>query len=259
MFVAEMKTSRSGIFDSEIRPSLKRRTTLIVLVTGTLFGLSTYFYVLAFEKAGAVSAAIAIQAYPLFAILWETLFLGRRKTALELAFTFLLIGALYFLATDGTWTIHGLSFWFVFALSVPFLWSVAHVILKEVLDRTPITPAQVIFFRVLVSSVLLGCIVLTVYDVDVIVRDLFEITFQKFALIMGLVYYIELINWFYAVRHIDISVASSIAVPSPALTMVLAVLFLGETIAVYQVVTLGIVILSLYGLLFAGGRKAKVS
>ena len=46
-------------------------------------------------------------------------------------------------------------------------------------------------------------------------------------MILGLVYYLELIFWFYAVRHIDVSVASSITVPWPALTMVLAVLVLG--------------------------------
>ena len=83
---------------------------------------------------------------PLFAILWETLFLKRRKSALELAFTFLLLAALYYLATGGTWRVAGFSFWFVVALGIPFLWSIAHVILKEVMDKTPRDPGRDHFF-----------------------------------------------------------------------------------------------------------------
>ena len=96
-----------------------------------MFGISTFSYVLSMEKAGTVSASIAIQAYPLFAILWETMFLNRKKNKAELLFTFLLIAGLYYLGTNGSWQIEGLSYWFIFALSVPLIWSVAHVILNS--------------------------------------------------------------------------------------------------------------------------------
>ena len=138
-----------------LSPARKARTLAITVTTGAIFGLSTYVYVLAFEKAGAVSAAIALQAYPLFAMVLEAIFLGRRKSRGELFFTFLIIAALYYLATGGTWRIDGFSFWSVFALGVPLLWSVAHVALKEVLDTTPITPNQVTFSRLLVSTAFL--------------------------------------------------------------------------------------------------------
>ncbi len=251
----EIASPNKGILDARLPAGPRRRAIAIILVTGAIFGLSTYVYVVAMEKAGAVSAAIAIQAYPLFAILWETLFLNRRKTPLELACTALLLAALYYLATGGTGRIEGFSFWFVFALGIPFLWSVAHVIIKEVLDKTPITPAQVTFFRVLVSSVFLGGVLLAVAGPAAIIQDMGNISFQKVALLMGFVYYLELINWFYAVRYIDVSVASSITVPAPALTMVLAVPLLGDSVEMHQVVALGVVIVSLYGLLFAGARK----
>ena len=253
----EIGSSNKGIFAAHLEPRRRRRVIAIILLTGVIFGLSTFVYVLAVERAGAVSAAIAIQAYPLFAILWETLFLNRRKTPLELLFTLLLLTALYYLATNGTWRIAGFSFWFAVALAIPFLWSVAHVIIKEVLNRTPITPAQVTFFRVLVSSVFLGVVFLIVAGPSNLLADMGNGSFQRAAMIMGLVYYLELIFWFYAVRTIDVSVASSITVPAPALTMVLAVVFLGDEVETYQVITLGVVVLSIYGLLFAGARKLR--
>jgi drug/metabolite transporter (DMT)-like permease len=257
LVLVELRSADRGIFGGGLDPDLKRRTLAIILFTGAIFGLSTYVYVLAIEKAGAVSAAIAIQAYPLFAILWETLFLKRRKTAPELLFTLMLLAALSYLATGGTWRIEGISPWFGVALCIPFLWSVAHVIIKEELGRTPITPAQVTFFRVLVSSVFLGAVSVAVSGPQAILEDLANVGFQAFALIMGLVYYVELMFWFHAVRHIDISVASSITVPAPALTMVLAMVFLGDAVAGYQVITLAVVVASIYGLLFAGARKRR--
>jgi len=256
LFVGELRTANKGIFSAYLPPRQKRLTIIIILLTGMIFGLSTYIYVLAVEKAGAVSAAIAIQAYPLFAILWETIFLKRSKSPLELAFTFLLLGALYYLATNGTWHIIGFSLWFIFALGIPFLWSVAHVIIRQVLGQTPITPAQVTFFRVLISSIFLLIVLFGVAGADNIIKDLGNFSFQKIALLMGLVYYLELIIWFYAMRYIDVSVASSITVPAPALTMVLAIAFLNERVEAYQLITLCLVILSVFGLIFAGKKRA---
>jgi drug/metabolite transporter (DMT)-like permease len=74
---------------------------------------------------------------------------------------------------------------------------------------------------------------------------------------MGLVFYLELVNWFYAVKHVDVSVASSITTPTPIITMVLAIIFLQESIEVYQINAMLIVFLSLYGLLYFGKRKRE--
>ncbi len=254
----ELRSDNRGIFAAELPRKSKNRTTLIILVTGLIFGISTYVYVLSVEKAGTVSAAIAIQAYPLFAILWETIFLNRRKSRAELFFTFLLISSLYYLGTSGTWRIEGLSPWFIVALGVPFLWSIAHVIIKEVLDKTPITPAQVTFFRVLISSAVLILFGVVVNGVDSVFTGVGNFGFQLFALSMGFVYYLELIVWFYAVKHIDVSVASSITTPWPVVTMILATIFLQEKILGYQVLTMVFVAVSIYGLLYAGKRKRTV-
>ena len=255
VLLIEYRYANRGILDADLSGRLKRKTVLIILATGALFGVSTFVYVLALEKAGTVSASIAIQAYPLFAILWETIFLNRKKTTAELLFTFLLIVGLYYLGTNGTWLIEGLSYWFVFALSVPFIWSVAHVIIKEVLDKTPITPAQVTFFRVLVSVIVLFTMSVTINGLSQVAHLMENNIFQMYAAAMGLVYYLELVNWFYAVKHVDVSVASSITTPWPVVTVILAIIFLHESIEIYQVVTLVIVFISVYGILLSGKKK----
>ncbi|MCP3959099.1 MAG: DMT family transporter [bacterium] len=255
LVLAELRFGNPGILTAELPENTGIRTVAIIMVTGLIFGISTYGYVLSIERAGTVSAAIAIQSYPVFAILWETIFLDRRKNSTELLFTGLLIVSLYYVGTSGTWEVEGISLWFLVALGVPFLWSVAHVIIKEILDKTPITPGQVTFFRVLVSSVALFAIALLVNGSNSVFAGVADMKFQMFALVMGFVYYVELVVWFYAVRHVDVSVASSITTPWPVVTMVLAGIFLQETIVGYQVVAMAFVAISIYGLLYAGKKK----
>lgn len=253
VFGIEFKRGTRGVFGVDLSQAERRRLIGVAVFTGALFGLSTYLYVLGVERAGAANAAIAIQAYPLFAILWESLFLKRHKTPLELALTLVLISSLFYLGTGGTFRMSGLSPWFLVSLGVPFLWSIAHVIIKEELSSTPVTPVQVTFFRVAISTVFLAAVLTMAAPNGLLAAG--NAILQPMAALMGLVYFLELIVWFYAVRHIDVSLASSITTPWPALTMILAVPFLGDTIETYQVVALVVVIACIYGLTLASLRK----
>ncbi|TKJ18090.1 MAG: hypothetical protein CEE43_18740 [Promethearchaeota archaeon Loki_b32] len=79
--------------------------------------------------------------------------------------------------------------------------------------------------------------------------------FQIFGFLMGIVYYLELVNWFYAVKHVDVSVASMITTPTPVITMAFVLFILKESIELYQIIAMIIVFLSLYGLLWSGREK----
>ncbi|MHA7968443.1 DMT family transporter [Rhizobium sp. CAU 1783] len=253
----ESRSGTSRLLSGEAGTASRRRALVVVVVTGAMFGLSTFLYVFGIERAGAVSAAIAMQAYPVFAILWESLFLKRRKSMVELLLTAALMVALYYLGTGGTWRIDGFSPWFLLALGVPFLWSVAHVIIREELGRTPVTPAEVTLLRVAVSAVFLGG-VLAIVDPQQFATGLVRGDFLLFGMAMGLVYYLELIVWFYAIRHIDVSLASSITTPWPALTMVLSALLLGDRVEPYQIAAFILIAGCIYGLMIAGLRKSSV-
>jgi len=235
------------------------RTLAIALLTGAMFGLSTYMYVVAAERAGPVSLAIALQAYPLFAILLEWLLFGKRKTRAELALTALLILALAYLTTGGTFRVSQVSWWSAFALGIPLLWSIAHILLKRLLDTTPITPNQVTVSRLAISGACLLLLQLALGQSGQLGATLLDGELQRAAALMGLAYYCELILWFHAMRHIEVSVASSLTVPAPAVTLLLAVLFLGAPVETYQVVAMSVIALGLYGLVYAGWRAAAVA
>ncbi|SIS66363.1 EamA-like transporter family protein [Phaeovulum vinaykumarii] len=254
LVLAEWHRGTRGIFSPTLPAPERRRMGAVTVATGLMFGLATYLYVLSVEKAGATTAAIAIESYPLFAILWESLFLGRRKTRAELALTGVLLATMYYLGTGGTGRLEGVSVWFLLALAVPFLWSIAHVIIKEELGRSPITPAQVTLFRVAISAVALGGVAALI-DPQALWQALSRPEFQAFGFLMGLCYYLELLVWFHALRHVDVSVASSITMPWPAFTMVLAALVLGDVIAPYQIGSFAVALVCIYGLTLLDLRK----
>jgi drug/metabolite transporter (DMT)-like permease len=256
VFAIGLSGPNKGIFGVRLPRRELWRTAIVGIVTGILFGLSTYLYVLGVEKAGAANAAIAMQAYPLMAIAIEMTFLKQKKNALELKLTLIMILALYYLGTSGTWSMSGLSPWFLLTLCVPLLWAVAHVAIRLELGRTPVTPAQVTFFRVVISTLTLSAILLALDPFRFGALSL-EAVLQPFSVLMGLVYYAELIAWFYAIRHIEVSFASTVTTPWPALTMVLAFFLLGDAIAPYQIGALVVVIASIYGLTLAGLRKDR--
>ncbi len=252
LFFYELPQSSVGIFQKSIDSKIQNKTLLIMGITGIIFSIATFFYVLSFEKAGTVNAAIAIQTYPLFSILMEFVLFKKKKRLNELIFTLVLMVGIYYLGTEGTWLISGFSPWLALALIVPILWSIAHVIIKHTLDTSPITPNQVTFIRVLLSSLILFGISSLVNGINVVFDGLINLEFQIFGFLMGIVYYLELVNWFYAVKHVDVSVASSITTPNPVITMIFALFILKEPIEIYQLVAMIIIFTSLYGLLWLG-------
>jgi len=125
------------------------------------------------------------------------------------------------------------------------------------LVTTSITPNQVTTSRLVVTLLFLLPLALGIEGFGEIARAAAAFRFETFGLLMGL-YYLELIVWFNAVRSIDVSVASSITVPAPAVTMLLAWLVLGEEIHGFQLLALALVGIGLLGLLGAPFRGPRL-
>ena len=257
LFLKERAEGQRGLFEAAGEGRSRTWTIAVAISTGIMFGLATYMYVVAADKAGPVSMAIVIQAYPFMTMLAEAIFLKKRKTPAELAFTALMVAALIYLTTNGTFLITDISWWTVYTLGIPVLWTAAHLLLKtQVLNRTRMTLNQVTLSRLLVSGVFLGVLVFVVGEPRQVLAGLTDFNLQRAAFIMGAAYYIELIFWFQAIRNIDISVASSIEVPAPAVTMLVALVFVGTAITLTQVLALIAIVAGMYGLLYAG-RAAR--
>jgi drug/metabolite transporter (DMT)-like permease len=219
-----------------------------------LFGAATFAYVLAVDLTGPVTFAVAVQAYPLFALIWEALFLRRRKSTAEMTFTLVIAASMVYLGTQGTWHLSTISSGFWLALVVPLLWSIAHVIIKEMMNASAITPSEVIVTRVLIAALFLGFSCLFMQGSGGLLTTGANWKFQLVAFLMGFAYYLELFFWFTAVKYIDVSKGASITAPAPAVTVLLALVLLGQELHDYQITALVLVVGSVVGLI-RYGRK----
>ena len=105
------------------------------------------------------------------------------------------------------------------------------------------------------GGVFLLLLYLAIGTPDALAEAAFAVDLQKAALILGIAYYLELIFWFYAMRQIDVSLASSVTVPAPAVTMLLSIWMLGEGVETYQILAMVLIVIGMYGLLYAGSRR----
>jgi drug/metabolite transporter (DMT)-like permease len=240
-------------------PKLRRfsriQTWFLVVLTGVLFGAATFAYVLAVDQTGPVTFSVAIQAYPLFALMWEALFLRRRKSILEMTFMLVIAGSMVYLGTQGTWHLSTVTSGFWFALIVPLLWSIAHVIIKEMMSSSSVTPSEVILTRVLIAALLLGFACLFTQGIGGLLTAGMTWKFQLIAVLMGFAYYLELLSWFSAVKYIDVSQGASITAPAPAVTVLLSLVFLGQGLRDYQTIALVLVVGSVIGLIRYGHKE----
>ncbi len=246
--------SRARKAQVQKRP-LGLRAIMVALITSGMFGLSTYMYVIAAEKAGAVNMIITLQAYPLIALLAEALFLGHRKSAAEIGFTCLVVLALAYLVTGGTFAAANISGWTLFTLVIPVLWTLAHMMLKPVLSALAVSPSHVTASRLFLSGLFLLAAQMILVGPGALIAVTSDPQFMVTAAGLGFAYYVELLFWFYAMRHIDVSLASSITVPAPAITMLVTALWLGQPVHFYQIAAMVLATLGIYGLILSGHRR----
>lgn len=246
---------RSGMLRTQSRAALSIGEWGVALLTGAMFGLSTWLYILGAGKVGPVNFIILLQSYPLIASLMEFLILGQRRGWAELALTLVMILAIAYLVSGGTFSLAGVSPWSLLVLCIPVLWSSAHMMLRRLLVRARMTANQVTLSRLLISQVFLIAAVILSGEGGQFMSQFTDLNVQVPAAVFGIVYYLELLFWFLAMRHINVSLASSITVPAPALTMAASVLLLGQGVAPYQILAMLLIGGSLYGLLYVEMRR----
>jgi drug/metabolite transporter (DMT)-like permease len=248
---------RSGAVPGLSPAGLSWKEWGVAMLTGAMFGLSTWLYILAAGKVGPVNFIILLQSYPLIASLMEFVILGQRRGRAELALTVVMILAITYLVSGGTFSLASVSHWSLLVLCIPVLWSSAHMMLRRLLVKARMSANQVTLSRLLISLVFLAAALLLSGEGGQFVRQFTELNVQLPAAVFGIVYYLELLFWFLAMRHINVSLASSITVPAPALTMAASVVLLGQPVAAYQILAMLLIAASLYGLLYVEIRRGS--
>ncbi|QEE15811.1 DMT family transporter [Promethearchaeum syntrophicum] len=235
----------------------KKNIIFRMLIVGLLFSIATYGYVEGLKEAGSISGSIALKISPIYAIIIGFLFLGERLNGKPILITIFMLLGIYYLGTNGTFLIDQFSIGFAILLVVPFLWTIAHALTKPLLENKILVPNQVIFIRTGIISFSFLIINLFIYDWSELLLSFINPSFLLFSFLMGFTYFFMHYSWYSSIIIIDLSFASALVTPSPAITTLIALLLEMEDFHYYQLIGMIWAFIGLYGLIIVNKNPKK--
>jgi len=235
----------------------KKNLIFRMLIVGFLFSIATYGYVEGLKEAGSISGSIALKISPIYAIIIGFLFLGEKLKIKPILITLFMLLGIYYLGTNGTFLIDQFSIGFAILLVVPFLWTIAHALTKPLLENQVLVPNQVIFIRTGIISLSFLIINLFIYDWNELLLSFINPSFLFFSFLMGFTYFFMHFSWYSSIIIIDLSYASALVTPSPAITTLIAFLLKMEDFHIYQLIGMIWAFIGLYGLILINKNPEK--
>jgi len=235
----------------------KKNIIFRMLIVGFLFSIATYGYVEGLKEAGSISGSIALKISPIYAIIIGFLFLGEKLNIKPILITLFMLLGIYYLGTNGTFLLDQFSIGFAILLVVPLLWTIAHALTKPLLENKILIPNQVIFIRTGIISLSFLIINLFIYDWNELLLSFINPSFLLFSFLMGFTYFFMHFSWYSSIIIIDLSYASALVTPSPAITTLIAFLLKMEDFHTYQLIGMIWAFIGLYGLIIINKNPEK--
>ncbi|NJE10373.1 DMT family transporter [Thermococcus sp. MAR1] len=192
-----------------------------------LFGTALAYLAYSFgvRMSTAINAALITRSEVLFSFFLSWLFLGERITRRLIGYsTAVLVGLIVVILQGRSMELHLGDF---LLLLVPFFWQLGHVIAK----RLPYSPPTIAALRNTFGFLLLFPFAIAT-----------GLEFSRFVIAEGLVIAVGQLVWYRSIKLINLSKATAIITPAPAVAIGLGVL-LGESFTVYH--ALGFLLITL--------------
>jgi len=221
----------------EIREKPKElRKAFLTGLFATAIAYSLFSYGTALSTA--INSAIITRFEVFYSILLSWFLLKERITRGTLLSAVILVLGVFLVVTQGKR--FELREGDLLLLVTPLFWQLGHAVAKRT-DYHPITIATLrnTFggFLLLVPAIATG------------------LAFTKLALVEGLIIALTQSLWYLSIALINLSKATAILTPAPALTVILSILLLGEKVTPYHIVGL---ILIIAGTLIVGREESGV-
>ncbi|WP_010479545.1 DMT family transporter [Thermococcus zilligii] len=204
------------------KPGEIKKTFLTGLfATAVAYSLFTY----GTRLSTAINSAILTRFEVFYSFLIGWLFLGERITAKGAFSALALVSGVFLVVTGGKGvTIGGGD---VLLLLTPLFWQIGHAIAK----RTAYSPLTIAALRNTFGGLLLLVPALKT-----------GFAFTPLALAEGIVIALTQSLWYCSIARINLSKATAILTPSPVLSVMASMALLGESVGVYQIAGLALII-----------------
>jgi drug/metabolite transporter (DMT)-like permease len=232
-------------------------TTFRLVIIGLIFTVATYYYVLGLSLAGSISGSIALKTSPIYAMLIGSIFLNEKTSKSSIFLTAFMLLGLYYMATAGTFLFGDFNRGVGMLLLVPLLWGIGHAIGRVLLKNGLASTVEIIFVRTAIVFGIIFGISLRVNGWNQILRLLTSPVHLFFGAAMGIMYFFMHYGWYKSITTIDLGFASALVIPSPAITVILAIWISKEPLYSYQIIGMLVMFVGLYAMLYIQFRGKK--
>ncbi|WP_175059749.1 DMT family transporter [Thermococcus sp. 2319x1] len=186
----------------------------LVGVFGTALAYIAYSY--GARLSTAINASLITRAEVLFSFVLAYVFLREKITKHQVFWSFSILAGLFLVITQGKAIIPKKGD--LLLLLVPLFWQSGHVIAKKL----PYNPSLIAAFRNTFGGILLFLLALSS-----------GLEFSRLAVAEGIILSFGQVIWYLAIKRINLSKATAIITPAPAVAIGAAIL-LGEEFTVYH-------------------------
>ncbi|MBS7267580.1 MAG: DMT family transporter [Candidatus Freyarchaeota archaeon] len=201
---------------------------------GTL--LSSILFFIGSTMTSGINASILLQTEPIFSIILSFFLLGELIRKKQIAATLLVLCGTIIVLYNGVLSINAGD---ILILLTPLAWQIGHVYARKTFEKTNT-------FIVAAGRVLYGGVLLFLLSLNPSFRQyqlLTDVGIILLFLFQGIIVYIgSILVWYEAIKRINLSKATAIIAPYPVFSVILAWIFPGEKVSIYQLAGLAIII-----------------
>ena len=250
--VSPRKTQISQCIDKH---GTKKDAWKLFLAVGGMFSIATILYTTGLSLAGSINGSIALKSSPIYAIFVGALYLKEKINKTQLTLTGIMLIGLYYQGTRGTWLLDEFNSGFLMLIITTLFWTIAHAITKPFLQSGTVSISEVIFYRTLIVLITVFSISIGYYGIDHIIASFIAPGHLLFAFYMGSTYFLMHACWYKSITSINLSLASALVIPSPAITTILAMIITQEPLHSYQIIGMAVMMIGLYALMINKMRQ----
>jgi drug/metabolite transporter (DMT)-like permease len=207
-----------------------RGRLLMVAMAGTVMTSLTLTYGL--TRIGAVAGVLLLQTEPVYSLVLSTIFVGERPSIRQmLATATVLVGIGSVFAGGGSFSPLWAS---AIIFTTPLFWQASHVLGLKLMP--PLTPTSMTGGRFFYASIVLSALLL-IFRRDALVQLADSTTLGVIIFTGFFVYFLSGLTWYGAINRLSLAWTTALVVPGiPILSILFAVLFLGERATTREVV-----------------------
>jgi drug/metabolite transporter (DMT)-like permease len=212
-----------------------------VIVLCVIYAFSVMLMMLGLVSESSGISAIVTFTQPLFVFGLSSVFLRSEITITKVAGVLVGFAGIGMIYLEKIGSAGGAGLPILFLLLSALLWAVTIVYYKKISDD--VHPYWISFSQVAIGSIVVLPFALTTGGVN-FVSDLPYIASMAYITILSTV--LAFFLWFYLLKNEDATTVSSSSLMIPVIALILGTFFLGETVNVYQVIGVALVLAGIY-------------